>query len=272
MTRLLVSVRDVPEALLAARHGADLIDLKEPGAGALGGLPTAVISSIVAALHGHGISLPVSATIGDMGMGLLDAILARVDAVAACGVDYVKVGIERQPEAEHVLTALAASGQAVVPVFIADRGLDFADVERARELGFPAVMVDTADKRVGSLFDVMAEADLRRFVAVLRADRSRADRRCLVGVAGALRLQHLPALVDLHPDFAGFRSAVCQGDRSGALDAERLATLVRRLRDLATPSIAQIDQARQPHSRQAGMAFEVGDDPGIFGTERGVVQ
>ena len=40
MMRMLVSVRDVPEALLAAHGGADFIDLKEPRAGALGGLPS----------------------------------------------------------------------------------------------------------------------------------------------------------------------------------------------------------------------------------------
>ena len=41
MTRLLVSVRSVDEALVAAAGGADFIDLKEPSQGALGGLPEA---------------------------------------------------------------------------------------------------------------------------------------------------------------------------------------------------------------------------------------
>ncbi len=51
MMRLLVSVRSVDEALLAAASGADFIDLKEPGQGALGGLPVASIVAIVAALR-----------------------------------------------------------------------------------------------------------------------------------------------------------------------------------------------------------------------------
>jgi uncharacterized protein (UPF0264 family) len=95
--RMLVSVRSVDEALLAARGGADFIDLKEPNEGALGGLPTATIGAIVGALRAHGIDLPVSATIGDLPMLARDAILAQVDAVGACGVDYVKVGIDRGP-------------------------------------------------------------------------------------------------------------------------------------------------------------------------------
>ena len=90
MIRLLVSVRDPHVALVAARGGADFIDLKEPGQGALGGLPVPVIERVVAALRGAGSTLPVSATIGDVPMAELASILDRVAAVGATGVDYVK--------------------------------------------------------------------------------------------------------------------------------------------------------------------------------------
>jgi uncharacterized protein (UPF0264 family) len=223
MMRMLVSVRDVPEALLAAQGGADFIDLKEPREGALGGLAVATIAAIVRALRERGSTLPVSATIGDLPMSDLGAILERVEAVAACGVDYVKVGIERVAQASVVLDALASSGHAVVPVFIGDRGLDFGAVEQACALGFPALMVDTADKLAGSLFDVLPGAELHRFVGMVRASGA------LVGLAGALRRPQLAALRALGPDFAGFRSAVCAGDRSGALDPERLRMLAAAL-------------------------------------------
>ncbi len=45
--RLLVSVRSVDEARLAAAAGADFIDLKEPSAGALGALPLATVRAVV---------------------------------------------------------------------------------------------------------------------------------------------------------------------------------------------------------------------------------
>src|SRR3954447_8505162 len=169
MMRMLVSVRSVAEARVAAQGGADFIDLKEPRDGALGGLPIATIAALVRALREQGSRLPLSATIGDLPMSELAAILAQVDAVAACGVDYVKVGIERAAEAQAVLDALAATGHAIVPVLIVDHGLDFAQVEHACNLKFPALMVDTADKRAGSLFDVLQDAELSRFVSGVRA-------------------------------------------------------------------------------------------------------
>jgi (5-formylfuran-3-yl)methyl phosphate synthase len=223
MTRMLVSVRSVDEALQAAAGGADFIDLKEPRAGALGGLPTATIAAVVAALRDAGSQLPVSATIGDRPMHPLAPILDQVHAVAACGVDYVKVGIEPGDGAVPLLRALAASGAAVVPVFIADQGLDMDDVAQACSLGFPGLMVDTADKRAGSLFDCVEVPELQRFLQRVRAAGA------MAGLAGALRLPHVPLLRELAPDFAGFRSAVCDGDRSAALDPRRLRALAEML-------------------------------------------
>jgi uncharacterized protein (UPF0264 family) len=229
MTRLLVSVRDVPEALAAAAGGADFIDLKEPRDGALGGLALPTIAAVVVALRERGIELPISATIGDLGMDRLPEILERVAAVAACGVDYVKVGIERAPQAPAVLDALAACGPAVVPVFIADHGLDARLLQHACALGFPALMVDTADKLAGSLFDVLAPSELQTFIDTARASGA------LAGLAGALRLPHLPQLTRLQPDFAGFRTAVCAGPRSSALDRQRVHALAQQLHRSPVP-------------------------------------
>jgi uncharacterized protein (UPF0264 family) len=219
-TRLLVSVRSVAEASIVAAGGADFIDLKEPGQGALGGLPVDTIGAIVAALRAQGSTLPVSATIGDVPMHALDTILERVEAVGARGVDYVKVGIEREPGAGAVLRALAACGRPLVPVFIADRGLDERAVALALSLHFPGVMVDTADKHAGSLFELLPLAAIERFVTRAR------EAHVMVGIAGALRRGDADRIVALAPDFAGFRSAVCRGERSDALDTGCLRDLV----------------------------------------------
>ena len=225
--KLLVSVRSVEEALLAADAGVDFIDLKEPGRGALGRLPVATIAAIVAALGRQHGERRVSATIGDVPMHEGARIARSVQEVGECGVDYVKVGIERGDAARGVLDALAASGRSVVPVFIADRGLAAADVAHACALGFAGVMADTQDKKSGSLFDVLPLDDLRRFVDTARGSGT------MVGLAGALRPEHAALLRGLAPDFAGFRSAVCAGDRASALDPARLQALMALMRDQA---------------------------------------
>lgn len=221
--KMLVSVRSADEALLAAAGGADFIDLKEPRAGALGALPLATVRAAVAALREHHAGRPISATVGDHRAAEgVQPVLDRVAATAAAGVDYVKVAVV--PGARALLDALAACDAAVVPVFVADHGLDWALVERACAAHFPALMLDTDDKLRGSLFDAVPRADLARFVATLRAAGKSS------GLAGALRMADVPALAALAPDFAGFRSAVCDGARGSALNAHKLRELRAALR------------------------------------------
>lgn len=215
--KLLVSVRSVEEALAAAAAGADFIDLKEPRAGALGALPLGTIRAVVAALRERRAAQPISATVGDFAVGEVDAVLARVAQTAACGVDYVKVGVA--PGAQALLAALARCDAAVVPVFIADAGLDEALIAAARAGPFPALMLDTEGKTGGSLLARLDDATLRRFVAGTRASGQ------LSGLAGALRAADLPRLAEMAPDFAGFRSAVCDGPRTAALNAGHITLL-----------------------------------------------
>jgi uncharacterized protein (UPF0264 family) len=219
----LVSVRDVDEARLVARAGVRLVDLKEPRAGALGALPVKRIDEIVQALRAEGARCETSATVGDWPDDALDAVLAQVQRVAACGVHKVKVGIGRRAPLA-LLDALAASGAPIVPVLIADAGIEPAIVD-ACCARFDTLMVDTADKQSGSLFDVAAPDAVRGVIAAAR----QAGRR--VGLAGALRLADVPRLHAHGVDFAGFRSAVCDGDRGGALSQALLHELLRALAD-----------------------------------------
>jgi hypothetical protein len=169
------------------------------------------------------------------------------------GVDSVKVGIEPGPAASDVLRRLAACGRPVVPVFIADRGLDFALVREAAALGFAALMADTADKRAGSLFDAVAHASLCAFVSCVR------EAGVMVGLAGALRAAHADALTALAPDFAGFRSAVTDGDRAGKLDAARLRALRAKLvsAHASTHRRGRAAEQQRAHPRQVGAVDHV---------------
>jgi uncharacterized protein (UPF0264 family) len=228
--KILVSVRNVAEALLAAQAGVHFIDLKEPSNGALGGLPTPLIAEVVGLLRRAAPQALISATIGDWPAEALDAIAAQVLAVAACGVDHVKVGVVPGLAASALLERLAllrAQGLPVVPVLIADAGVPEALVAQALRGGFEALMLDTANKRAGSLFDVTTPATLASFVRQVQASGT------LAGLAGALRLAQLDDLADLAPDFVGFRSAVCVGERTAALDPQRLQQLLQQ--SLACP-------------------------------------
>jgi uncharacterized protein (UPF0264 family) len=231
--RLLVSVRDPAEALVALHGGADFIDLKEPSRGALGGLTTddirAVLAALAAAQSGtteHPIK--VSATIGDWPMTAHADIATAIAAVDACGVDYVKFGVDPEPDPaaalaliQHLASLPTCRAGRLVPVLIADRVISAVLVDALLDLPIPALLLDTADKRGGSLLDRHGPAALTQHLAHVRARRP----DCLAGLAGSLRLSELGQIRELAPGIAGFRGAACGGVREGQIDADCVAAL-----------------------------------------------
>ena len=217
MTKLLASVRSPGEALMALAGGADIIDLKEPAGGALGRLPDATIAAILRAIGGH---RPTSATIGDMALAPAP-VVGAVGRMAATGVDIVKLGMFAG-DAATTLSALARptrEGVRLVAVLFADRAPDLDLVERCADTGFYGVMLDTADKAAGPLTRQISRNALARFV-----ERAR-QRQLFVGLAGSLSAADVPGLLQLEPDYLGFRSALTSGGRDGPLDAAAVARL-----------------------------------------------
>lgn len=234
MTGLLASVANLAEARLVAGCGVAIIDLKNPREGALGALPTTAVRDIVAALDS---AAPVSATIGDLPMQP-EAILPAAEAMAATGVDYVKLGLfpgGDWPGVVDGLKPVAGRGVRLIAVLFADQPVDLAWLAALAEAGFAGAMLDTADKRRGSLTRLRDTAFLADFVAAARRHR------LLCGLAGSLRAEDVDPLAALAPDYLGFRGALCDGDRAGDLNPATVHAVGDRLRQArhrlaATPS------------------------------------
>ena len=213
MTLMLASVTGPEEAEIAIAGGADIIDLKEPAAGALGAQSPTRIAATVAAVAGR---RPVSAVAGDPAMPP-EALTDAARAAAATGVDYVKVALPEGEARAPALRALAevAGSTRLVGVIFADRDGDrLAALPVLSEAGFAGVMLDTADKTGGRR--LLTKLGIPELSAFLRAAR---EHRLIVGLAGALEEPDVPRLLSLGPDLLGFRSALCSGhDRLKAID------------------------------------------------------
>jgi (5-formylfuran-3-yl)methyl phosphate synthase len=211
MTLFLASVRDAAEAEIALEAGADIVDLKEPSRGALGAAEPSTITATVRAIAGRAAS---SATVGHVPMRG-EIVRTRVAEIAACGVDYVKLGLLPKGDPLGCLEMLRASTLAarLIVVLFADRLPHFEAVDAASSIGAAGVMLDTAGKGGGSLVDHMRLDGLACFVATAKGHG------LIVGLAGSLRKGHVRALLGLAPDFIGFRGALCRAnERSSALD------------------------------------------------------
>jgi dihydroneopterin aldolase len=220
MTRMLASVADVTEADVVLRFGADIIDLKDTQRGALG--PVA-LDSAREAITAVSRRRETSATLGDPPYQD-EALLARASALAAMGVNYVKLAVNRSTLEwlGEVLRPLTGD-IALVGMMFADEEPDFALLPKLAALGFKGAMLDTRDKGRGRLLNHLDVARLDEFCSQARAAGLTS------GLAGSLEAPDVPRLLLVRPDVLGFRGALChKHDRTGSIDP----TAVALIRDL----------------------------------------
>lgn len=221
MTGMLASVNCLEEALLAESFQVDVIDLKQPAQGALGALAVETVSEILSKLKPDTV---ISATVGDLPMQP-DLVSGAVRAMAATGVDYIKIGFFPGGDWKACLERLgsiADQGYALIAVLFADARPDLTVVPLLSQSGFRGVMLDTRDKNQGSLTEVMNMIELQDFVTMAQ------EYSLLAGLAGSLRFKDIEHLLPLKPDYLGFRGALCEQQcRTARLDRGQIA-LIRR--------------------------------------------
>jgi dihydroneopterin aldolase len=223
MTRMLASVSGPEEAEIAFAGGADIIDLQDPARDALGIVAADVIRATVTAV---GRRRPVSAVAGDVTMRP-DRIAASVRAVAATGVDTVRLGIVPGGDAPGCLDALfeAATQVKLVAVFFADAAADLSLLPLLKRSGFAGAMIDTHGKAAGSVLDHLGMSRLLGFIDDCHAHG------LVAGLAGSLESPDVPRLLVLAPDLLGFRGAL--RDRTATIDLAR----VQAIRALIPPEL-----------------------------------
>jgi uncharacterized protein (UPF0264 family) len=224
--KLLVSVRNSKEALMAAGCGVPIIDLKEPLTGSLGSVEPAVVRLVSQSLNGR---TRLSLAMGE----LVD--FQNHDLSYLAGIDYVKVGLSAIPNLESLSrrwnewgSRIGAASQPVV--------VGYADFERccsidlndlgsfAIQVAAPFFLIDTWQKDGRRLLDWISIGKLNELVSHLAAAGVK------VALAGSLddaciaKLLHLPAAV------IAVRGAACrQGQRTAEIDPRRIEALLRLL-------------------------------------------
>lgn len=223
-TKWLASVQSLDEARSLATCLPDILDMKQPSQGALGALPLSVVGEIVNWVQKRCLT---SATVGDLPMQS-DIIAPALQAMSHTGVDYVKLGLFGGPQQQECLQQLKPVIEKLSTPVIA---VIFADIPTYKEVirdvksaGFQGVMVDTAYKTGTSLLDLWSTAALAAFIKEARQEQ------LICGLAGALRVEDIPVLSLLHPDYLGFRSALCpQRERKRSLCPDSAMNIKNRL-------------------------------------------
>lgn len=227
--QLLVSVRSASEARAALRGGAQIVDAKEPRAGALGPVAAHTLAEIRQAVPQ---AVPLSAALGDVAAdGDVEACLAAVEVP----LRFVKLGFLGVRESARVerWLSLAVKLAARLPESPRVMAVGYADWQRANSLDpalFPRIirragahglLIDTALKDNGGLFDSLSTAELITIGGLLRRQES------LYALAGSLGAEDVGPALDTGADILGVRGAVTDGGRNGEVEAGKVARIAR---------------------------------------------
>ena len=250
---LLVSVRDAHEARLCLQYVVDILDLKEPSAGALGTVPDLVIEQIqqlattITSEQRPKLSFALGELV-DWDFRNCPRLLDRYDSDQIAGISYVKIGLagahqlgdwrarwcelfcdlpeniqpvvvgyfDRLPRASEGWMGTEAVADDRCPSV--EQLIDFAKEQPQ----VSTILLDTCDKQ-NNLF---ASVDDQRLQEIITAASS-AGLACVV--AGSVDIDSLQRVINAGASMVGVRGAVCDGDRNGELSEQKLIEFRGRL-------------------------------------------
>jgi uncharacterized protein (UPF0264 family) len=234
--QVLVSVSSVPEAHTVLSVGVKLIDLKDTSHGALAALDLDISKSIMEVVNAyrlrHSVSdIVVSATIGDdcaSATALSELIQSRIDL----GVDVIKLPETICANANYhttIQTFLFRKVKLIAvlsPTSLSEQRAIEPTLLQLAKAGYWGVMVDTIHKSK-SLTALLGLDKLILFVSTAKTSG------LYVGLAGGLSLQQFDQLAELNPDYLGFRSGLCLGQRrEQPLIVEKVQLLTTKLSEI----------------------------------------
>lgn len=235
MLKLMISIINKEEASVAYDAKADLIDIKNPAEGSLGGQHPLVLKEIVEMLPKD---VEVSATVGDVPY-LPCTIAQAAYAVASLQIDYVKIGFkgcknteEAKSLAEEIVKAVNCfpKVRTIVGCYadyrISGTLSPFDILNAVSKTGVSGVLIDTLTKDGRNLFDFMTENELSEFVSKTH------EQNLLVALAGSIKEEHIDVLYRLKADISGVRGAICDGGRLGKIQGDKITNFMKKLKGL----------------------------------------
>lgn len=227
MTGLLISVRDRDEAetVLSACPNLDILDIKEPAAGALGAA-TPQIWREIGALTLNDTSLSIA-------LGDLNEVPLNQLANLPVNAGYAKVGLANQQgilwiEEWRAIRVLIPEPTELVGVIYADHraGNAPSPVEIIQQLspeGCKTFLIDTYEKNGAHLLDYLTYDQFQTL-------KSLAPDAAFV-IAGSLNEDTIPQAQEFQAEFIGVRGAICEGRRDGGVSAARSRQIINLVKN-----------------------------------------
>ena len=227
--RLLVSVQNVAEALIAHRAGADLIDFKNPAQGALGRVSQTILNQAwrTPALKNACFSTANGELHENQAKRAHDRISYYKLGLGGCATDRQwakRLAQWHRPAQEQGKADGGHYPDAVAVGFADEKRAQCPALEQVLDWGMAhgagGFLIDTAIKDGKGLWHWVDEKRLGKLIA--RAQKA----GLFAAVAGSLEAADIPRCLALGANLIGVRGAACDGsNRQAGLSSDRVAML-----------------------------------------------
>jgi|TARA_B000000609_G_scaffold37636_2_gene26752 uncharacterized protein (UPF0264 family) len=204
MTNILTSIKNIHEARLIRDMSIGIVDVKNVDDGALGFVGVEEAEKIFNFLRTKTLSI----TMGDYVNPAEKKFITNALLMNKIGFDFIKLGLFNNTSIKHHKKFLEITNlkkTKPVCVLFADKTFSFENLEKIIEIGYEAVMIDTLSKSKKTT-NILDYSKLKRFVEFCK------DNEILCGISGSVKINDLPNLLQIQPDFIGMRGQLCTSD------------------------------------------------------------
>ena len=203
-TKILVSIKSFNEAMLVLNKGIDIIDFKDPTLGSLGALPIDKIQSCLNIIPPNQLT---SATIGDICD--IEEIKKKTLFLSKIEIDFIKIGFFFDQKKLKNLFSLKkiVKNKKIIAVLFADKQPTINFIKEIKKINFDGILIDTQNKENGNLRDCLTNNEIKNFVKLSKKEN------LTIGLAGSLTIDDIDPLRKIHPDYLGFRGALCNSNK-----------------------------------------------------------
>ena len=203
-TKILASIKSLKEISLVLKKGVDIIDFKNPSEGALGALPTKQIIFFLKSIPSYQLT---SATIGDIYD--IKKIKKKVITLSKTNIDFIKIGFFFDDKKIKLLKNLKkfAKNKKIIAVLFADDKPSIKLIREIKKIKLDGILIDTKNKKNGNLRNYLSANELENFIKISKKEN------LIIGLAGSLNVKDINPLIQLKPDYLGFRGALCMAKK-----------------------------------------------------------
>ena len=93
-------------------------------------------------------------------------------------------------------------------------------------------MIDTSNKNSGNLFNHVTYSDVNNFLSIAK------NMDLLTGIAGSINMSHINEIIELNPNYMGFRGALCENtsvrsSKISAVNVNNIINLVNKFKNIS---------------------------------------